>query len=151
MDRDPNQWARRLDNPTRNHLFCVADNLAAIAAWRETLASNQRPPSTIRHTKRRYEAAHRVEVAKQAGEQVLSPSAKLKAALAESEENKTRAEAERDKWKHKAETAGSALRPVQGHADDIGKTIAGNVTPSRAKAIAAAITNALKQKEAHAG
>ena len=98
MDRNP--WSRKIDKATRNHLLWVADHLAQIEAWRETLAANQRDklnhPTTI---KRQYENAMRVaELAKAGAPAKLSPVAQYKEALAASQE-------EVEIWKKRALSA----------------------------------------------
>ena len=89
--------AKEIDKATRNHCLWVADNLAAISAWRETLAASQRNewshPTTIR---RRYEAAHRAAAAGAEGK-ALTPMEKLKQALRTlSEENARQAPLRRE-------------------------------------------------------
>ena len=139
-------WPRKLDNPTRNHLLWVADHLAEIEGWRETLATNQRMswnhPTTI---KRRYERAMQARVAEEKGEVVQSPQAQMKALLIEAQEDA-------DKWRRRAEEGGSMFDLQRDTPKDIGRIVVGRCSPTKAKAIADAIRAELKlQTQAHAG
>jgi hypothetical protein len=66
MDRQPNQWPRKLDKATTAHCFWLIDHLPQVEAWRDRLAANQREvwnhPTTVR---RNYERAERGQGARE--------------------------------------------------------------------------------------
>ena len=144
MDKNP--WARKVDKATRNHLLWVADHLAQIEAWRETLAANKRDlwnhPTTI---KRQYENAMRAAEIKKAGapEQV-SPMAQLKESLAASQE-------EVATWKKRAQEGGSLFDLHKDTAKDIARLIVSECTPSRVESLVREIRLEQKRRSAHAG
>jgi hypothetical protein len=77
-------------------------------------------PTTV---KRAYERAHKMAVAKAAGEPVLSHVGQLKAALVESE-------TERDRWKRQAEEAGSLFNLYKDSAEVIARVLVESVRPT---------------------
>ncbi len=145
------QWANdkvkgAVDKATRNHLLWCADHMSEIEAWRDTLAQNQRllwnHPTTV---KRQYERAHREVVTREKGEDVMSPAAKMKAALVEATEDAAR-------WKRRAEEGGSLFDVRRDTPQQIARALVENCTASRCEAIAKAIRDEVKrQKQAHAG
>ena len=142
---DGQEWPRQIDKATTSHCFWLVENLAAVEAWRETLAGNQRDklnhPTSV---KKAYENAHRVAEAKAAGETVKSSMAQLKEALIESE-------TERDNWKRRAEEGGSMFDLRRDTPESIARIMVEQCAGSRIERIMKALRIELKrQKEAHA-
>jgi hypothetical protein len=130
---------------TRNHLLWVADHLVEIEAWRETLPANQRDqwnhPTTV---KRAYERAMVIRVAKEKGEERLSPMAEMKQAVIE-------AQTQAADWKRRAEKGGSLFDLKRDTPEQIARIIVDSCTSSRVEKLVQALRAELKrQKQAHA-
>jgi len=135
-------WTRGIDKATRNHLLWAADHLTLIEAWRDTLASNQR--DRLNHptiVKRAYEAAHRAEVARAAGEPaVLSPMAQIKEALVKSQE-------ENDRLRRQVEKQGSLFDLFNDTPEMIARTVVESLKENRVERITKAIHDELKKRK----
>jgi hypothetical protein len=145
-------WAKAIDKATRNHLLWLADHLAEVEAWRETLAEDQRQklnhPSVV---KRNFEQAHRIEEQRKAGEPAaVSPMAALKAELIKEQEQSAM-------WKRRAERGGSLFDIHNDSVRSIAITFSGELEtrPGRAEAIAREVLKVEKEKKSrrkgHAG
>jgi hypothetical protein len=141
-----NPWAGKLDTSTRNAAFWLAEHLAEVEHWRESLTSNEREqwnhPMTV---KRQYLRRQRVAELRKAGKPVQSHVAQLKQALVESQEEAAR-------WKRRAEESGSLFDMRRDTTKDMARVLVEQLTPSKVEALIRDLRAAQRrQNQAHAG
>jgi hypothetical protein len=144
---EPRPWARDLDKPTRAHLFWCADFRTQIEQWRDTLAQNER--AKLNHPtamKRRYEATHKVPVAKDGEAQDGAKLTKAAEIVRLGNENET-LKREIDWLKAHPSTDGGLFDIAKTDPKDIARYTGENVGLVRTRKIRDALTQWLSDAE----